>query len=288
MKFLTVLIFFFLSFFAQAQDVSFVVYHSQGQSTRNGKAVALKKGDKLSEADMITVGKGARLILICRNFNAIQLTASGRFHVKSLLQRCEQKAGSYTASYFKYVWEEFTHPHGYPDKDPTKFMRNSGAVSRGCPTVETKLAADTIVYATGNLTIYFNTSLAFSYVSVFSEAENGDVIWQWKTDGKKVLFDSLRSILKQPGTYYWQLTDENAQGCPPNVLTILPMKTYQAALKNILPQNLSLPPAEEAFLKGYLLEEAYFLAEAKKFYDRAVQLEPRNPAYKKAQSRFYE
>lgn len=288
MKSITVLTFLLLSFFAQAQEVSFVVYHSQGRSTLNGKPISLKKGDKLRTSDVITVGKGAKLVLICKNFNAIQLTASGRFPVTSLLQRCQQNTGTYTASYFKYVWEEFTHPHGYPDKDPTKFMRNSGAVSRGCPTVETKLAIDTIVYATGSLPIYFNTTLAMPFVTLFSEAENGDVIRQWKTNGAKLALDSIGAVLKKPGTYYWQLTDENAQGCPPNVLTILPAQDYQSALKNILPQNLSLPPAEEAFLKGYLLEEAFFLAEAKKFYDRAVQLEPKNAAYKKAQSRFYE
>jgi len=288
MKSIFILLFLLLSGNVRAQEVSFVVYHAQGQSTINGKPLSLKKGDKLTGSDVVTIGKGAKLVLICSNYNAIQLSTPGRVNAKSLLQRCQEKTGSYTASYFKYVWEEFTHPHGYPDKDPTKFMRNSGAVSRGCNQVETKLLTDTVIYAEGPLPINFNTSIPSPYLTVYSEAENGEVIGQWKIKGNMFALDSVKSVFKKPATYYWQITDDNAQGCPPNVLSIVPNKEYNAAIQKILPKKLSLPAAEEAFLKGYLLEEAFYLAEAKKYYDLAVRLDPKNEAYKQAQSRFYE
>ena len=76
-----------------------MVYHAKGQTTANGKPVALKKGDKLYAKDAITLGKGASLVLLCRNHKAFQLTKPGRYEAKSLLEQCSKNEVSYTASY---------------------------------------------------------------------------------------------------------------------------------------------------------------------------------------------
>ena len=277
-----------LSVLVRAQEVSFVVYHTKGQSTANGKPLALKKGDKLYSSDVLTIGKGASLVLLCGNYEAFQLSAPGKHPVKSLLQKCSKKAGSYTASYFQYVWEEFTHPHGSPEKDPTKYMRNSGAVSRGCDQVETRLPLDTVIFAAGSLPVFFRSAISQPYLTVFSAPEDGEVLQQFAVRDNSFALDTLQKTFKKPGSYFWQLTDVDAMGCPTNVFKILPEKAYRAAVQKILQSLPSVSPAETAFLKGYLLEEAHFLAEAKKYYQLAAQMDPSNQNYQFAKSRFYE
>ena len=288
MKTLLILQALLLSVFVQAQEVSFVVYYTKGQATANGKPLALKKGDKLYSSDVLTIGKGTSLVLLCGNYEAFQLSVPGRHTVKSLLQKCSKKAGSYTASYFQYVWEEFTHPHGSPEKDPTKYMRNSGAVSRGCDQVETRLPLDTVIFAAGSLPVFFRTNIPQPHLTVFSAAEDGEVLQQFAVRENSFALDTLQKTFKKSGTYFWQLTDADAMGCPPNVFQVLPEKAYRAAVQKLLQALPPLSPAESAFLKGYLLEEAHFLGEAKKYYQLAVQLDPSNQNYQFAKSRFYE
>jgi hypothetical protein len=272
----------------KAENIAFVVYYTRGVITKNTSGSPLKKGDRLFEKDNISLAQGAQLILVCRNAASVKLSAKGRYEVKKLVASCKQETGSFTSSYFSYVWEEMTHEHGTPEDDPTHYMKNMGAASRGCNTVETKVSVDTVIYAVGTLPVFYITTISNPYLSVFKEAQEGESFFSAPLDKQPLYLDLVAQKLKDTGTYYWQVTDKNGEGCERNVLRILSPKEYYTSIAQLmrdLPPGL---PAETAYMKGFILEENHFLAEAFKFYKQAYILSPSNKRYQFAQSRFYE
>ncbi len=287
MRFIIFIFFLFCSNLTIAQDISFIVYHTQGKITTNTGKSSLKSGDKLYPSNYITLAQGANLILVCKNFEIIRLDIKGRYDVKTLLRKCEKTAPSFTSSYFSYVWDELTHPHGSPEEEPTHYMRNVGSVSRGCSMVETKLPVDTLLYATGRLPIYYITNIKAPHITVYSEAVDGELLLNYPLREMPVLIDTLKTLLKKPGIYYWQITNADGSGCERNVLKILNPKSYKSTIDKILKKLIPAKPAETAFMKGFILEENHFIAEAFNYYKLAGELNPNNKYYKLALSRFY-
>jgi hypothetical protein len=272
----------------RAADIAFVVYYTKGSITKNDAKTALKKGDQLTEKDRISLSQGAQLILVCRNFETVKLSSKGNYTVKELLKSCSQKKGSFTATYFSYVWEQFTHEHGNPEDDPTHYMKNVGAVSRGCNTVETKLPVDTLIYAAGSLPVYYITTFSNPFLTVFTEPEEGDVLVSVPLNKQPLYLDTVAAVIKNPGIYYWQITNSQGQGCDRNVLKIVSPKEYYSNIALLMKDLPSASAAENAFMKGFILEENHYLAEAFKFYKQAYKLNASNKTYQFAQSRFYE
>jgi hypothetical protein len=276
------------SSFVRAENIVFVVYYTKGTIAKNSGGPFIKKGDKLFEKDNISLSAGSQVVLICRNHSAIKLTGKGKYAIKNLMASCDQKSASFTSSYFSYVWEEMTHEHGLPEDDPTHYMKNTGAVSRGCNSVETKLPVDTVILSTGILPVYYITTIPDPYITVFKEAEEGETLLSLQLENQPLILDSIAIALESPGTYYWQITDKNGEGCERNVLKVVSPKEYYTSIAQLLRELPPATPAESAYMKAFILEENHFLAEAFKFYKQAYKLSPSNKTYQFAQSRFYE
>jgi hypothetical protein len=272
---------------AGATDISFVVYFSQGTVTKNGK-LKIKKGDKVSTNESITVADKASVMLICSNYKVIQLNKKGIYTAKALLSQCTKDAAGYSSSYFKYVWNEFTHPHGAPESDPGEYMKNVGAVSRGCSMLQTGIAIDSLHFFAGTLPIQWSSSFEQSLLTIYSVPIDGAPI-------KKILLDKKEPIRVEqitrellPGEYYWTVMDEDGNGCERNYLKVWSPLAYGRQLNELLANIPLTTPAETAFAKAFVLQENHFIAEALKYYSLATKLSPQNKLYKKTLSQFYE
>jgi hypothetical protein len=292
-------LFLFLAFtiatVARSQTIAFVVYYTKGSITKAGTAGSLKRGDKLYAKDNITLSQNAQIILVCKNSQTVKLVTKGKYAVSSLVKDCDKKTPSFVSSYFSYVWKEFTTPHGDMDEDPTHYMKNTGAASRGCNTVETKLILDTVIlplYKPGmvarSFPVFFNTIFEKPNLSRFISTDEGDSVWQTSISKNMFRFDILSKEAGKAGISYWQITGNVESTCDPNVLIILSEKEYNAAVGKMLTGLPAASAAETAYMKAFILEENHFIGEAFRYYEQAYKLAPTNQKYKLARSRFYE
>lgn len=271
-----------------ASDVSFVVYHSKQSILKTGAPKALKKGDQLSSKDIVWVGTSGQLVLLCSNYKIIQVSKPGAYTVKALLAMCNKTAASYNTAYFKYVWEQFTRPEGSPDKNPEAYMKNVGAVSRGCNEVTVSIRSDTTHFYAGHLPIFWSAVYDSAYATLYEHAYDGAALRKIPLlKGQPLeLGDLLAGV--PAGSYYWQVEGSQGSACERKYLELWKKERYKkqiaALLKDIPPST----PAEKAFAAGFLMQEHFFFAEAIKWYRKAIKLEPENSTYNKAIETFYE
>lgn len=265
-----------------AADPAFIVFYNSGRASKTaaGKAVVLKKGDHLQSEDQIVVPEKTQLVLVCANFAVLQLKIKGNSSVKSLLTQCNQKAVSASSAYFKYVWNSFSHAHKAPEKDPKAYMKTYGAASRGKGLI-TNLNTDTIKYYNGALTLSWKP-VKLVKSEFFKEASTGSAILITQASNY-VSLDSVAAKLK-PGNYYWDM--QGQQSAKRKYLQIYTKTVYVTAISTILKSIVASSPAEKAYLTGYVFEEKRFLAEAAKYYQQALKLEPNNAIYKETVARF--
>jgi len=271
--------------FAQAD---FVVYYAKGTALKASTKTKLLKGTLLSSRDIVELGDASELILICSNYQTLRLKQKGRHRLQQWLAHCSKKTPSFTETYFRYVWNELLHKHGSVEDNPTAYMRNSGAVSRGCPFIETAVSLDTIIHYSGKLPLRITSSFGNTQLQFFASAGGGEPDLAVDVDpSNPVPIDSAFALLqKNRNEYYWRFAEENGMACGTNILYLLDKNTYEKKVRKVLSTVVSTTPAETAFLKGYLLEENFLLAEAVKYYRRAFELEPKNDVYKNAWNRF--
>lgn len=287
MKRFLLLIFLQFSVAVYAQDVAFVVYYAKGMILKKTNLkTALQKGDKIFASDIILMPAKGRLVLICNNYKGIQLAKKGNINVAYLLEQCRKNEGNFTSTYFKYVWDELTHPHGKPEKDPYKYMGNKGAASRGCSNSFLRLDLDTINYSKGKLPVAVKAVNSDMYWSLFDDPIQGVEIIKEKLLNN-IHFDTLVGKLP-PATYYWEIKTENEKTCERKVIKVWEVNEYKNAIASIVKSVLPSIPAETAYHTGYLLEENHFLADALSYYQLAAKLNKKNLRYKKTLLRFYE
>jgi hypothetical protein len=264
-------------------DPAFVVFYNSGKAikTVNGKSIALKKGDQLLPSDKVTVPEKAQLVLVCANFSVVQLKTRGTFAVNALLAKCKTQQTSASSAYFKYVWNQFAHAHKAPEADPRAYMKTYGAASRG-KGITTPLAVDTIYHYNGNLSIGWKQDRTLT-VQVYATAAEEQLLLKGKP-AKRIAVDSIAKVLAKPGSYYWDFAGE--QSAKFKVLQLLTKSKYQQLTQSIISHVVATTPAETAYLTAYMLEEHHFLAEAAKYYEKAVKLMPNDEHYRAAYVRF--
>lgn len=284
---LLVILFLFTTFAAFAAPPDYIVYFVKGKVVKAGsQSTTLKKGDQLLNTDQITLADKAQVVLITKSYTTVQLQKPGTFTLNTLTTSAAQT--SLTSGYFRYIWSEFMSHHDGPEKNPIHYMKNKGAVSRGMPIVQTAIDVDTIYYSAGRLPICWKSEWDLCHVSVYNDEYEGKLLYKEKLDSHLVLINELVSKLQSPGIYYWQVTNEKGWGDDRNYLQLLDPADYRQRVDSLLKNSIATTPAETAYIKAYILEENHFLAEAFQYYQKAVQLAPQNPVYKKSQNRFYE
>ena len=270
-----------------ATDISFVVYQSKGMVAKTSSKGLLKKGDKIYLHEMLVLGDQSNVILICSNYKIIQITKKGNYAVKSLVSQCSKNASSYTSSYFKYVWAQLTHPHGSPDKDPEAYMQNVGAVSRGCSMVSTNIKLDTLNYLSGTLPLYWHSAYKNPELRIYDVPMDGGALIKTTLTKEQPVqpAEVFKSLL--PGEYYWQITEADGSSCERNYLKIWSVAEYKKQISRILTMVPQTSAAETAFIKGFIMQENHFFAEALKYYRQAAKVNPGNSLYKKTLAKFY-
>lgn len=278
------------AFVSKANDIVFVVYHVKGQVSKNAK-VKIKKGDKVLGSEAIIVGDNSTLMLVCSNYKVIQVNKKGAYTAKSLLSQCSTTAAGYSSSYFKYVWNEFTHPHGKPSEKPEDYMKNVGAVSRGCNMLETGIRVDTLHFSAGSkdeLPVYWKSNFAQNILAVYDVAIDGAPLRKTLLkQNEPVRMEQVIETLPV-GEYYWTIIDNNGNGCERNYLKIWEPELYKQQLKKMSDSFPSTTVAENAFADAFVFHENHFLAEALKYYKLASSFSMGNKIYKKSLSKFYE
>lgn len=288
MKVLLTAVFFLLSWAAKATDISFVVYHSKGAVSKSSSKQVLKKGDKIFFQEVLVIGDKASLVLICSNYKVIQISKKGSYTVKNLLGECNKEQANYSSSYFKYVWEQLTHPHGSPEKDPGEYMKNIGAVSRGCDMAATNIKLDTLNYASGSLPVYWKSTFKNPEVRIYDVFMDGGALMKMKLTQNLPIQTGKLFMNLDPGTYYWQITEEDGTSCERNYVKIFSASEYKKAVNIILQSVPVTTPSETAFSKAFLMEENFFMAEAYAYYELATKLNPTNKLYKNSLLKFYD
>ena len=274
---------------AREKTPEYVVYQVIGKCTKvsGNKIAALKKGDFLNSPDVVNLQDGATLILVCANYKAFQLNAKGKYPVSTMKKYCAKNNGSFTANYFRFVWDELTHPHSSPEAEPEKYMKTAGAVTRGTDLVGLKIVSDTIKFYRNDFGIKFTSIKEKVTINYSSSLNPGATLISQKAAGF-VSFTEFAKSNQPPGIYYWQITNAKYKKGNLYVLEVMDEQVYKKKVKEITAKVIGSNLAERAFMTGFLLEGNYFLGEAQKYYKLAVKLNPKNTAYKTVSSRFTE
>lgn len=287
-KFVCIVILLQLAMAVKAADIVFVVYFAKGKVNKAGSKTVLKKGDAIAATETLVLAEQASVVLICSNYKAIQVNKKGNYAAGALLQQCNNAAGSYTGNYFKYVWNEFSHKHGQPETNPREYMKNVGAVSRGCNTVQLGMPTDTIHYYNGALPLYWSSVWSTVFLSVYDMPLDGAPLQKTMLqNGQPIAFDKIMNGL-QPGEYYWQMNDPEGNACERTYVKLWDKSSYAKEVERLTAQAPVSMAAETAFAKAFILQENHFLAEALKYYRQASKLAPKNLLYQKALNQFYE
>ena len=267
------------------QQLSFVVYYVSGKCLKvsGSKSTTVKKGDPLLVNDNLIIPGGGSLLLICSNYNTVQLKTPGKYNIKQLLSGCSKPAQSASLSYFRFVWAEFTHPHKSAEHDPSDFMKTAGAVVRGRDRTEFTLNPDSIILTSKLAIMALNATDTIT--AVFYNSKTNRQLWTSKAAGK-IEIDPIKYFKAIPGTYYWR--NISGSNRDKNVLFYLAEEAYTANVEQLVKQVIATDPAQTAFMCAFLLEKNHYLGEAAKYYKKAVKLEPANTIYKSYNSRFYE
>ncbi|RZJ82380.1 MAG: hypothetical protein EOO47_00805 [Flavobacterium sp.] len=275
--------------FGLGKAPEYIVYQNIGKCTNviSGKVVVLKKGDFLSSASIVNIPTGGKLILLCANYKALQINTKGKYTIKSLSQQCINGNGSFTAKYFRFVWDEFTHPHSSPEAKPEKYMKTAGAVTRGNNPINSAVELDTINYFNGLLAIKFRPEKETVTVSFATRAKSQSFLFSQKSTGF-LSFKQFVATKPKFGIYYWQISTSNYKKGPIQVLNLMDEQEYKKKIKAIIATvTLIEDKAEEAFMTAFLLEQNKYLAEAQQYYRTAVALNPKNKTYQAFSARFY-
>ncbi len=271
---------------ARAQQPDAIVYYTKGKAVKvvGNKEVTLKKGDALKATDKLIVPANSELVMICKSYSMIRLNGVGTKTMAAILKDCDKGKKNLTASYFRYVWDEFTHPHGAPEKAPEKNMKTAGAVSRGTLPAAFALRVDTINYIASGFTLNFKGDANLN-LNVYDANRGGERLSSEVINTGSLNLDKVIGSGKEK-RYYWQLSDAKGVGTPRYFLRLFDKSEYDNAIKAIIGQVVQTSPAETAYMTAYLLEQGFFIAEAKTYYEKAVSLDPENKLYQLSVKRY--
>lgn len=275
----------FLSLKALSQPAKFIVYSVKGNPTSVNSKKILKTGSRINNNDFVKVSKNEALILVCDNYKTVKLDKEGVYKTASLLEWCNKQSNDVTTSYFKYIWEEFTHPHSNPEENHKKFMKTTGAVSRGCNDSVIIPSIDSIcLIQSKNYLIQWS----FIWFAEDNEPELKLQVYDDRNYGRTRIdstvawgYLNVTNVLNKlpSGDYYWLLTNNPLKPCDRNYVGIYSQQEFDTILNEIKKKVVAVDDASEKFMIGYLLEKNNFLLEACTYYEKASKLNPQNKLY---------
>jgi len=280
-----IMLFFVLMGDALMAQQTFLVYRLNGAVTqKTGKQFkAIKIGQLLNSSHAISIDKGGSLVLICEGYNSFTISKAGNHLLSRYLDSCRKEAQSISAGYFKYVWNEMTHPHTTPESNRRKYMQNTGAVVRGCPGINIATVFDSVYNSAGNMKIQWTAvvpagQLAFA---LFDTEKEGKCLYSTLVTRNDVQLDTIKKYAGSNDEVYWNLTINGNEMCSRKLVKFFNVTDY-TAFESELKSSLSMivNEAERNYALGFLLETNHFLAEAKMYYQKAAALDPSKANYR--------
>ena len=280
-----VILFFVLMGNALMAQQTFLVYRLNGAvNQKTGKQFKpIKIGQLLNSSHTISINKGASLVLICEGYNSFTISKSGSHLLSRYLDSCRNEEQSVSAAYFKYVWDEMTHPHTTPESNRRKYMQNTGAVVRGCPGITIAPLFDTVYNSSGSIKLKWTAEVPAGQLAfaLFDAEKDGRLLHSAPVTRNDVQLDTIKKYAGGNEEVYWDLTINGNEMCSRKLVKFFKVADYaviQAELKSSL--SMIVNRAERNYAMGFLLETNHFLAEAKIYYKKAAALDPAKSNYR--------
>ena len=264
---------------------NYLVYQLRGDVMETaGKAHKLLRiGQLLKNNAVLWLNKGSGITLICENYSGFSVNTAGRYELGKHQQICNQEDYSITAEYFKFIWEELTHPHESPEDNRRKYMQNEGAVVRGCPGIFIDHVFDNINLCHGAVSISWETNLSTDRLlfALYEDENNGEAIFSTHVKENAISFDTIKKHAGNREDIYWGITVDGNEICPRKCIRVWPENNYGLfldSIKKLLP--VSINKAEWNYMAGFFLEVNFFISEAFNFYQQAAIMNPALERYR--------
>jgi len=264
---------------------NYVVMNLQGAAwkTADKQQHSLKIGQQLEKNETITIDKNSRIVLICPNYSPISLGPDTAFLLSGSLASCTRRFNSITGDYFRYMWNELTHPHSSVEKDRRKYMGNHyGAVVRGV-TIKTDPALDTINSYQSDLFIRWKSDKGGNGSSfvVYDNSQGGKKLFSSPVRNGSISLNEIRKHVNGKNPVYWTFKKGNKEAEKRNVIKFWDTGDYVSYYEDLKRSSLLEPEsAEWHYMLGFCLEADHFFAEAYEHYKTANQLNPGEARYK--------
>ena len=287
-----------LSLLAQRGD-ELLVYAVKGKvtATYQQKVSPVKIGKVLVPGTVIKTEKQAVLTMICTRGQPIQVQKEGTYPVTRWKDSCRINQHSVSGNYFRYIWDQF---YSYsPEHKNANRKRNDLAVSRGGPSAgrNQPKTFTKLVFSKGMDTVNtdgtdFNLSWTGTgyrgyYQFTLYDAAERTVLFKDSVLKSFIPLSKMLPVMEPGKTYRWTVFAEGAPISRKRVLQYVPADSTQALVKRL--QSPGLIPEEEAlscFRVAYLLEQAHYLAEALRWYQKASELNPEMELFRDQLIRF--
>lgn len=290
-KYFVFIALFILPLLALSSD-SLLVYQVSGSVTtkRGNTSIVLKTGNKIPANAAVILGKTASISFICESYVSFTVNKPGTHLLGGYVAQCKRSETNVTSKYFKYVWEQFTHPHASPESQHREFMKNAGGVSRGCAGFDLSTIPDTINFTGKPLNLVWQSDIkdATPLVYLLPFEKNGNfkerlaVSEIFSSSKNRISFKTLSAKIKYGNSYEWSIGIKDQEVCDTKVINSIDaaaFKKKEAELKKMIVKSNA---AEEAFMMASLLATEYYFDAATSYYEKAVQLAPKSKRYKAA------
>jgi hypothetical protein len=274
-SFFTILLLFVAAAMA-AQKNEFLVYAVKNpvNIVENKRESQLKIGRILRDTATIVIQKGGVVTIICNGVNAFTIRKEGRFTLKPYNDSCKYHEENVLSNYFHYIWEQMYVRS--PDNPNRSLMYNAGSVQRGeKPEVVFSPILDTINYAAGPLKIGWQVkNYKGTYALNVFDAASKELVYKKTLQAPAFKMEDLAKSMKPGNRYYWTVSLKGWGESDPkwiNYFSTDKVNEFIAGLPD--PGTIAEGEAMKLFRIGYMLENAFYLGDAYKYYQQAAKLE---------------
>lgn len=275
-----------------AQDNSFMLYSFKGNVSviENNVESKPKVGKILNSSASVKIASGAALTLICNQNAMFTIKKAGSYTLSQFKDSCKVSAGSLSANYARYVWEQMTsHGEGSPGTNRKMFMNTVGAVSRSVNNIWIDPRLDTINYASGNFPLTwksYSDANEFDFF-LYDNASVTNPIYKTTTKEMQIPITNILKYMKQGNTYYWTSAVKGENNDEIKVINYTSKNAYEDVLNRIKANGPAFESeADQAFRIAFGLEDARYYAEAYQYYLKAANLNPDTWLYRSTMMSF--
>lgn len=282
-----------ISNIVNAQNI-FLVYKINGKAFYNGSKGKVKVliGNTFNESDNVILEPKSKITFLCNNYIPFEVEKEGVVELKKIAVNCKNTNQNNDINFFKFVWEQFSHPHLDPIKNREKYFHNLGAPIRSNhKEIDIKeFYSDFSMVEGSKIKLNWNIVLPKKYYKrgsykfmLYNQSSKNKSVEQFSIyNSGSFDFAIYNTNLIYPAKYDWGITfDSLLSKGNSNGITIYSKSQYDSIL-NSIDKNIekNIDEAERSFRKGVALGLLHFYKESFSYYKEALKLEPENELYK--------